>query len=366
MHPQERTFIEKLAKQKAAQTCGGDTQCHASAITFWIDALERVAKGAVDDGDNAKNVAYVSTLLSAAKNPNSEGALSLLENYLDGLKEAQTMLAPYTGKTIATNGQVAQSDGAAQTYFSATAAQRADDWSNRFLGEVPGPIVPGVQMRDADRLERFSALNGSVKPDYTVEELLLGGAVQSRLVGAAGRLISDLEVLLSGRTVSSISGNISARQITEAGMQATLTSAERDLLRQAAEQSNSSLRGKVSEYVSDSYFARNGYKQIEGKCGSDNCFDAVFIKGDKVYVVESKPLQSNGAIKLSPTNSITGLPAQMTDEWVGSAISRLGLAESSEAAQTTAKIIAAARNKATLVKLVVGSNKDGITIVRLK
>jgi filamentous hemagglutinin len=304
-------------------------------------------------------------LLAQSRDPASEGATGRLSAYLEGLKEARTMLAPYAGQPIILNGKVELSNGAAQTYFEATSAQRADSWSNRVLGEIPSPIVSGVLARDEQRLERFGAINGAAAPDYTVEDLLLGGALQNRLVGVAARVWTDMEVALAGKAVSSASGNISARQLTEMGMQATLTSGERDMLQQAAAQSSTSLKGQVSEYVTDSYFARNGYRQIEGKCGADNCFDSVFVRGDKVYVAETKPLGSDGSIKLNGPNPSTRLDAQMTDAWIDGAIARLKT-EGTESARATAQLIQRAKDNGSLVKLVAATGKDGLVFLKLK
>lgn len=69
----------------------------------------------------------------------------------------------------------ARPDGAAQTFFSATPAQRADPYANYVLNlEPPGPVVPGLQARDQARLERLAAQNGSAEPVYPADELLVG------------------------------------------------------------------------------------------------------------------------------------------------------------------------------------------------
>ena len=59
------------------------------------------------------------------------------------------------------------------------------------------------------------------------------------------------------------------------------------------------IQGEAREFVAQNYFMRNGYTPLEGKCGSGNCFDGVYLKDGKVYVVEVKPLNANGSIKLS-------------------------------------------------------------------
>jgi hypothetical protein len=77
-----------------------------------------------------------------------------------------------------------------QTYFSATPGQRADPYINTGLfGDKPGSIMPNMWLRDADRLDYFSAVNGSAKPVYPVEEFVLGGAIGGRVISAFGRFI---------------------------------------------------------------------------------------------------------------------------------------------------------------------------------
>lgn len=84
---------------------------------------------------------------------------------------------PYMGKAIIVNGVAATADGAVQTYFSATPAQRADPTGNYLLNvQPPAPIVPGMELRDQNRLEQFATPNGSAQPVYPVEEWLIGGA----------------------------------------------------------------------------------------------------------------------------------------------------------------------------------------------
>ena len=100
---------------------------------------------------------------------------------------------------------------------------------------------------------------------------------------------------------------------------------------------------------------------MEGKCGS-NCFDGVYIKGDKVYINEVKPLNSDGTIKLSGPSG--AMDTQMTDAWIDSAINRLEKG-SAEQMATAVKIRSAIDNNA-LVKIVTGVDTKGMTIVKLK
>lgn len=65
----------------------------------------------------------------------------------------------------------------------------------------------------------------------------------------------------------------------------------------------------------DDYYARNGYKLYDGKCGA-RCFDGAYEKNGKIYINEVKPMGENGALKLTGENPGTKLDVQMTDGWM--------------------------------------------------
>ena len=363
LHPEESNLIKRLAKEKAEQLCNGDAGCLSRTTVAWADLLERTAKGLVDDKENANNMAYLQAILGTASIPNSEGARGGVAAYLKNLQTAQEMLTPYMGKLIVINGVVATADGGAQTYFSATPAQRADPYGNYVLGtQPPSPVVPGVETRDQSRLDHLGTPNGSAQPVYPVEELLIGGAVGNRVAGTIGRLVESLDVALAGRVGASPSGNISAQQVTREGMALRVTSGEQSLLAQIDKLPNTTLQGEAREFVANNYFVRNGFTPLEGKCGSGNCFDGVYIKGDTVYINEVKPLNANGSIKLSGESGT--LPTQMSDDWVKNAIGRLRESGNPSALQT-AQIIETAMQKQQLVKIVTGVDKQGMTAIRL-
>ena len=117
-------------------------------------------------------------------------------------------------------------------------------------------------------------------------------------------------------------------------------------------------------YCSGSYFERNGFKALDGKCGS-NCFDGVYIKGDQVIVNEVKPLQANGSIKLSPRNPDTGLPTQMTDSWIKTRTDQL-LKSGDPAKIQTGNLILQASRSGNLTTLVSGVNSNGMVIMKVK
>ena len=148
-------------------------------------------------------------------------------------------------------------------------------------------------------------------------------------------------------------------------MAASLNAAEKTQLSTLNTLSSTAEQGVLREQVTNGYFARNGFTQLEGKCGSNNCFDGVFVKGDTVYVVETKPLQVNGSIKLNGSEG--DLPTQMTPEWVKSRSD--ALAQTGDPVkQQTATLIEQARNNLngkTLVKIVAGVNENGVTLVKL-
>ncbi|WP_248114587.1 hypothetical protein, partial [Ralstonia pseudosolanacearum] len=276
---------------------------------------------------------------------------------------AQDMLVPYMGKAIIVNGVAATADGAVQTYFSATPAQRADPNGNYLLNvQPPAPIVPGMELRDQNRLEQFATPNGSAQPVYPVEEWLIGGQVAGKLAGTIGRLLESVDVAMLGRVTASPGGNISAQQITQEGLALRMSTADRALLSQIGNLPSSALQGDLREYVANNYFVRNGFTPMYGKCGSGNCFDGVYVKGDAVYINEVKPLNANGSIQLSGQSG--SLPTQMTDEWVESAVRRLR-SSGDPSAIKTADIIVAAKARNQLIKIVTGVNSQGITAVKL-
>lgn len=362
LHPNERSLIEKLAKDKAKQECRGNSACEISSAVKWTDLMERAAESQTDSREYDKNLHYLTALAQTAAQPGSEGALGGVEKYLNDLKTAQLLLAPYTGQPISVNGQIMTANGAQQTYFSATAEQRANPYANTFLGQLPSSIAVGMDQRDQTRLEQLIALNGAATPSYLVEEFVLGGAIGSRALTTLGRALGEVDIFLAGRATASSGGNISAKQVTEEALPVRLSAVEQATLRQLDSLPNANAQGLLREYIADSYFARNGFTQLEGKCGSGNCFDGVFIKGDKVYVNEVKPLNSTGSIKLSGPSG--NMQTQMTDIWIESAVSRLELSGTPEALRTVAVIRDAMRRDA-LVKVVTGVNQNSMVVVKL-
>ncbi|WP_431112267.1 hemagglutinin repeat-containing protein [Variovorax paradoxus] len=366
LHPTERQLIGKLAADKAKQLCAGSGECEKKATVYWTDILEKTAKGQVDNDENAKNSAYLATLLATTLDPNSEGARGGVERYVQDLREAQGILSPYVGKPIVVNGVTQHSygsNGEVQTYFSATPEQQADPYINTFLGQAANPIVLDLAKRDATRLENFRAQNGSATPDHIVEELVLGGAIINRGIGTVARLAESLDVALAGKVVPSSGGNISAQKITMEGMPVKLTSSDLNMLSQIEKLPNTTLQGDVRELVADNYFIRNGYTPLNGKCGS-NCFDGVYLKDGKVYINEVKPLNANGTISLNGSAG-TGLPTQMTDQWVDDAIFRLRQTRDASSIKT-ADMIEVAKNNGKMVKIVSGVNQNSMTLIKVK
>jgi filamentous hemagglutinin len=124
-------------------------------------------------------------------------------------------------------------------------------------------------------------------------------------------------------------------------------------------------QGTLREIVADSYFQRNGYTALDGKCGSGNCFDGVYVKGNSVYINEVKPLNADGTIKL--TGPSGNQQTQMSDAWIQGAVKRLK--EGTPLQKATAEVIAKALDPeqgGSLVKVVTGVNSNGMTIIKLK
>jgi filamentous hemagglutinin len=366
LHPDEAKLISKLAADKAAKSCqSGDTSCLNSQTLFWKDTLERVASSLVDDKANAVNTAYLAQLSQASANPSSEGARGGLQNYVDALQQAQSMLSPYMGKTIVVNGQTATADGSVQTYFSATSAQRADEYANTFLGSKPSSIAPLKDLRDEARVERFGAQNGTAKPDYTLEETLLGGKVADKALGTIGKFLgSEMDVAAAGTAQASAGGNISANKITNEGLPVKVSTAETALLKQLDTLPNTQAQGALREYVADNFYLRNGFTKLDGKCGS-NCFDGVYVKDGRIFINEVKPLNADGTIKLSG-NSGSSIGAQMSDQWIASRAKQLAQNGTPEQQVTGNLILDALKpNGAGITRIVTGVDAKGITIVKL-
>ncbi|PRH16872.1 filamentous hemagglutinin [Burkholderia multivorans] len=363
LHVEEVKVVERLAKEKAQAVCRGDASCVASATIYWTDMLERAAKGMVDDTANKENMAYLQTLIQTANNPTSEGAMGGLSSYLANLQTAEEMLSQYMGKPILVRGQPMISDGSAQTYFSATPAQRSDQYLNSGLGSLPGSIAPGASQRDQTRLSNFAAQNGSVKPDYTIEETVVGGILANKVASTAVRVGESIDVWLAGAVKPADKGFISTGKVTMESMPVKLNSAEQGVLSQLDQLPSKDLQGQAREYVANNYFVRNGFTPLDGKCGA-NCFDGVYVKGNTVYVNEVKPLSESGSISLNPANGATKLPTQQTDDWVASSIRRLKDSENPHLVET-ANVVEQALKNGSLVKLVSGVDANGMVIVKI-
>ena len=194
LHPSETKRIKELADKKAKETCQGNSDCERSANLYWTDMLQSAAEGRVDNDKAKQNNAYYNQVINAAGIVGSEAAVTGASSaYFNDLKSAQLMLNAEAGKPIImTNGQVQLgSDGKPQTYFSATDAQKADAYGNVFPGGSPGTTisgVPGKAQRDQDRLDRLRTPNGSVLPDTTLEEALIGMRMPARAGGSVVRV----------------------------------------------------------------------------------------------------------------------------------------------------------------------------------
>jgi len=367
LHPSEKQLIAQLAKDKANQSCRGDSQCEARTATHWTDLMEKAALSLVDDKAYAENLQYLTALAQTTSQPGSQGAMGGVQAYLDDYRTAQSLLTAKAGQVISVNGQTQISYGTAQTYFSATEAQRADPTVNVTFFQPLASIVSNVADRDTTRLENLSAANGSTTRIYPVEEVLVGGAVGNRVVSTVGKAVAELDVYFAGTTTATGRGTINAGNVSSEGLPVKLSVAEQTAIRAIDSQGSVQAQGTLREIVADSYFTRNGYTALDGKCGSGNCFDGVYIKGNTVYINEVKPLNVNGTIKLSGENPATGLKTQMTDEWIEGAVKRLknGTREQQAAAE---KIETALKpdSKLSLVKVVTGVDSSGMTIIKLK
>lgn len=151
--------------------------------------------------------------------------------------------------------------------------------------------------------------------------------------------------------------------MTEDSFAVRLSESEAGLLKQLDSLPTKQLQADLREFVSNYYFSKNGYIRLEGKCGSGNCFDGVYMKGDTIIVNEVKPLNANGSVSLSG-NTGTNLGTQMSDQWISDAIRRLYL-EGTPETKRTADLMMRAIDQNKLVKVVSAVNSSGINIVKL-
>jgi hypothetical protein len=206
----ERPLIKQLAEKMAAEFCKDNSDCRKNAFIMYGDALERVAKGMVDDKENANNTAYLRSLMEASQSPTSEGGMGNLALYVDLLSKAREALSKYAGQPMFVNGKsLIGKDGKPLTYFSATKAERADEYSGTIMGGKPAAIVFGAEARNQNRLDYFAVQNGSAKKDYLLEETLLGGKVVDKTLSALGKLWMGLDGALSYEAAVTVKENVS-------------------------------------------------------------------------------------------------------------------------------------------------------------
>ncbi|MEJ7139169.1 hemagglutinin repeat-containing protein [Comamonadaceae bacterium SL12-8] len=128
--------------------------------------------------------------------------------------------------------------------------------------------------------------------------------------------------------------------------------------------SDKSKGGVLREEISDAYFLKDGFTKLDRKCGS-NCFDGVYTKNGEIYIVEVKPLQEHGALKLSSGDKGTGLPVQMSDAWVENRIDALSRAGSASARETAEILKNAKKSGVGINKIVVGVDDRRMMTVSL-
>ena len=192
LHVNERKLIENLAERRAKEVCGANPSCdpnkYAAALA---DAMQRVAEARVDSEKASETKANFAELVAfASKNPSSVAALGGLDNYNGLLQEAKNLLDPYVGKTIVVNGKVQMLNGSEQTYFKATDAQRENSYGNTLGFKPTESVIPGMNARDENRVDNLKAQLGSAVPDTSLEEILLGAAVEKRIAASIGRWVS--------------------------------------------------------------------------------------------------------------------------------------------------------------------------------
>lgn len=124
--------------------------------------------------------------------------------------------------------------------------------------------------------------------------------------------------------------------------------------------------GTKMEKLADDIFATNGYQKFNSKIGSNNGFDAVYIKGDlsnptEIIINEAKQMSSVGTIKLSPQGS--GKGAQMSKTWTQQTIQQM-INSSDPAIRNLGTTLF--NNSSKIVKTVSAVDKSTAEIVILK
>ena len=89
--------------------------------------------------------------------------------------------------------------------------------------------------------------------------------------------------------------------------------------------------GTKTEIIVDKLMVENGYTKMDGKYGSNNGYDGIYIKGTienptEIVIIESKQFKyvnnkaenivEHGGVTTNGPNDNTGLPTQMSDPWV--------------------------------------------------
>ncbi len=242
------------------------------------------------------------------------------------------------------------------------AKRKPDDLGSLAKGAVKG-LANNVKDGPQYPLDGADEKQGAILANTALVVGPAAVAAGAGTLNAMGRAWEAGKVLNAGEIGMSSGGNISAQQITRVGTPAGLTSAEMNTLSNLDSMS-SGAAGAARETVSNSYFERNGFKALDGKCGAGNCFDGVYIRGDQVIVNEVKPLNADGSIKLSPAQP-SGLPTQGTIEWVLDRATYLKESSDPVLKRTGQSILDAHRN-GNLTTLISGVNSNGMVIVKVK
>lgn len=126
--------------------------------------------------------------------------------------------------------------------------------------------------------------------------------------------------------------------------------------------------GSKTEQIQDILYADAGYTKLDGKVGSNQGLDGLYIKGDvknpsEIIVAEAKQWQSSGGIKLNDANLNTGLPIQMSDAWIQNVALRLQQAGKNAVADML--LNPAFRNKISKYAIVVDKTTGQINILKL-
>lgn len=202
LHSSERERLRQEAKQVAReQQTNFDSltpEQQAKVEKYWYDQLSQAALARVDDQGKKQRDDYLAAVGGTSQLP-YQGYFSAQQAISDAAVADRVVNALAAENKPITNmyGDTVLSGGQPLTAFNATEEQRA----NSYLLNTPTAQAERQQIanRNQATLNYLGAINGGATRDYTLEEVVLGGAIGGRAVDA---FASALERVAASRAVA--------------------------------------------------------------------------------------------------------------------------------------------------------------------